>query len=310
MEKLIHIPVLVEEIVDYLAAARGGRFIDGTVGCGGHATALLSASDKAEILGLDRDEAALSVAHRVVAQFGRRAELRHGSYTDMVAIAAECGWTQVDGILLDVGLSSLQLDRTERGFSFLRDGPLDMRMDLSEAFTAAELLNTSSEADLCFVFQTYGELPRARRLARAIIARREQRPWARTGELAELVQQVVGRIRGRRVSPAALCFQALRIAVNNELENLDIALEAAMDLLRPGGRLAVIAFHSLEDRLVKRTFREEAADCICPPGLPICCCNKQARVRILTRHPVRPKEAECVHNPRATSAKLRVCERL
>jgi 16S rRNA (cytosine1402-N4)-methyltransferase len=306
----VHIPVLLASAIEWLAPRRGGRFVDATVGCGGHAQELLQSNEEIELLGIDRDEDALAIAGRRLRPFEGRVHLRKGNYIDMLAFADELGWESVDGILLDAGVSSLQIDRADRGFSYAKGGPLDMRMDRDEALTAAELLNTGSAEDLTFIFRTYGELRQARRLAAAIIERREEKAWSRTDELGELVKRVIGRQKGRHTPVAARAFQAIRIAVNNELENLDIALEDAVDLLAPGGRMVVISFHSLEDRLVKRTFREEALDCVCPPGMPICNCDKEQRLRVLTGKPVTADEQEVAVNSRAACAKLRAAERV
>jgi len=224
--------------------------------------------------------------------------------------AEQLGWDRVDGVLLDVGISSMQVDTAQRGFSHRLDGPLDMRMDRRGPVTAATIVNTWSEDQLTDVFRRYGEERRARRVARAVVTQREEQPFSRTGELAELLKRVVGQRRGPTLPPATRCFQGLRIAVNRELEELEDGLAGALELLRPGGRLVVISFHSLEDRIVKHSFRHEAATCVCPPGLPVCVCGKSAALRILTRKPLRPSADEVTMNRRAASAKLRAAERL
>ena len=278
---------------------------------GGHAAALLAAAPAdAELLGIDRDDDALAAARVRLAEFAPRVRIVRGSYSQMAEFAREAGWENVDGILLDLGISSHQIDTPDRGFAHRFDGPLDMRMDRRSTTTAASLLNRSTLEALTHIFREYGEEPKAYRLAQAIVARREERPWERTGELAELAQKVVGRPFERGLPAATRCFQALRIAVNKELEELEKGLEKAVELLRPGGRLAVISFHSLEDRRVKHFFRDEALNCVCPPDFPICVCRKQPRLKVLTKHPVDADEAEVAGNRRSACAHLRVAERV
>lgn len=305
-----HQAVLLEEVVSHLAGPSVRRVIDGTVGFAGHAAALLQAMPEAELLGLDRDGEALAAAADVLRPVAGRAHLARSPFSAMAAAAADLGWTTVDAVLLDVGVSSPQIDTPERGFSFRLDGPLDMRMDRRERTTASTIVNTWDETELARLFRDYGEEPHARQVARAIVARREQRPWSRTGELAELIAAVVGRHGQRGLPPATRCFQALRIAVNDELGELERGLQAAVGLLAPGGRLAVIAFHSLEDRIVKQFIRQEALTCICPPDCPVCICGKVARLTPVTRRPIMATPAEVARNPRAGSARLRVAARL
>src|SRR5690606_15589262 len=306
-----HIPVLLAPVLDLLRVneLRAGRFVDGTVGAGGHAAAILEAAPDARLLGLDRDPAALALARERLAPFGERATLVHASYEDMPAqVAAWLGeGAQVDGILLDLGVSSMQLDQAERGFAFMQEGPLDMRFDpTSDAPTAADLVNLLEADELADILYRYGEERHSRRIAQAIVA---ARPFHTTRELAEVVASAY---RGPRekIHPATRTFQALRIAVNDELGAVERTLPRAIDLLRPGGRLAVISFHSLEDRIVKQTFKREATDCICPPRQPVCTCGHTASVKLITRKPVEADDAEIAHNPRSRSAKLRVVERL
>ena len=301
-----HVPVLYEQVLSWLQPRSGGWYIDATVGAGGHARGILNASrPDGRLLGLDADPEALAFAGEVLEPFGDRAVLRAANFRQIGAEARNLGISQVDGILMDLGLSSRQLDAGERGFAFGQDGPLDMRMDRSQERCAADLVNTLSEADLADILWRYGEERWSRRIARAIVA---ARPLTTTGELADLVVRTVG--RREKTHPATRTFQALRIAVNDELEVLSQALPQARDLLRPGGRLAVIAFHSLEDRLVKRFYQQEARDCICPPELLVCACGHQATLRVLTSKPVRPEADEIARNPRSRSARLRVAERL
>ncbi len=300
-----HIPVLVHAVLSWLRVRPGGVYVDGTVGGGGHGEAILEASSPdGRLLGLDRDPEALEVARARLARFGDRAVLRHGSFADLTSLAAD--FAPVDGVLLDLGLSSLQLADPERGFSFTLEGPLDMRFDPTEETpTAADLVNTLSVGELAEVLYRYGEERQARRIAEAIVA---ARPLHTTRELAQVVERVVG--RRERIHPATRVFQALRIAVNRELEALEAVLPQALEVLKPGGRLVVISFHSLEDRIVKRFLQRESRDCVCPPEVPVCVCGHRAQVRVLTPRPVRPDEAEVAANPRARSARLRAAEKI
>jgi 16S rRNA (cytosine1402-N4)-methyltransferase len=303
----LHTPVLYQQVLSALHAGAGSRHIDGTIGAGGHARGILEASaPDGEVLGLDRDPHALQLAAANLASFGHRIHLRHASFASLAQCAADLGWKQIDGALLDLGLSSMQVDNPERGFAFRLPGPLDMRFDPSGPTTAADLVNGLSEAELAETLARYGEEPRARPVARAIVA---ARPLRTTVELADVVARVTG---GRRpgLHPATRTFQALRIAVNGELEALEAALPQMVELLAPGGRLVVIAFHSLEDRLVKKFLRWESRDCVCPPRQPVCTCGHQASLRLLTSKPIRPEQAEVQSNPRARSARLRAAEKI
>jgi 16S rRNA (cytosine1402-N4)-methyltransferase len=258
------------------------------------------------LLGLDRDPEALKIARERLAAYEDRVHLQHGNFAEMGEHAHALGWTAVDGILLDLGLSSMQLEDGRRGFSFRLDGPLDMRFDPTRQMSAADLVNGLPQQDLADLIARFGEEPQARKVAKAIVA---ARPLNSTLELAEVVASAAGRRRAR-IHPATRTFQALRIVVNDELQFLENGLEQALELLAPGGKIAVIAFHSLEDRLVKRYFRQESKDCICPPDRMVCTCGHRARVRVQTRKPIRPEESETRVNPRARSARLRVAERL
>lgn len=300
-----HIPVLYQSVLEYLPKP-GGCFLDGTVGAGGHAAALLEASSPdGRLLGLDRDPAALSFAGQRLAPFGDRVTLVHASFAQMGEHTARLGFEQFDGILLDLGLSSRQLDDPARGFAFRHEGPLDMRFDPDDERTAASLVNELPPDELADIIYRYGEERESRRIARAIV---NARPLRTTGDLASIVSGAVRR-RERRIHPATRTFQALRIAVNCELEALSAALPQAVQLLRPGGRLAIIAFHSLEDRIVKQFFRRESQDCLCSPELPVCICQHQATLNILTRKPIRPSTVEVDRNSRSRSARLRIAER-
>ena len=300
------------EVLEWLAPRPGGIYLDGTVGGGGHARLILEASQPGgRLIGLDRDPAALAAAAVALHPFGARATLRTGSFAELGRHLAELGIPQIDGILLDLGVSSHQLDTAERGFSFREDGPLDMRMDPLQPLTAAGLLASAEADELKRIFRDYGEERWAGRIAREIVRTREDQPLVRTGQLAELVCRAVpGGHRPQRIHPATRVFQALRIAVNGELDALQEGLAAALGHLLPGGRLVVISFHSLEDRLVKQGFRAAASTCQCPPRLPVCSCGIKPQVKVLTSRGVRPAEAEVMANPRARSAVLRAVERL
>jgi 16S rRNA (cytosine1402-N4)-methyltransferase len=306
-----HQPVLYEETLQVLAPRPGGRYIDCTVNGGGHAAGLLERSaPDGRLLGLDADPTVLAIARERLAGFGERVRLVHANFRDLAACARRAGFEAVDGILFDLGLSSYALEASGRGFSFQRDEPLDMRFDPTQGPTAAELLARSSEAELRTILARYGEEPAAARLARAIVRARQRQPLRTTGDLVRIVECVVGGRRGR-IHPATRTFQALRIAVNDELRSLELALAQAVELLAPGGRLAVIAFHSLEDRIVKEFFRTESQSaCRCPPGFPVCVCGRKPRLAVLTRKPLVPTPAEVARNPRARSAKLRAALRL
>ena len=302
-----HRPVLLAEVIACLKPRPGGRYIDATVGGGGHAEALLHASaPDGMLLGLDVDALAVARAASRLVPFGARATCIQAGFDELSAVAEAHSFSPCDGILFDLGFSSDQLADPERGFSFQQEGRLDMRFDPSSGQSAADLVNRLSQEDLAGILFRYGEEQRARAIARAIVRRR---PLRTTTELAEVVLQAVGRQRGR-IHPATRTFMALRIAVNRELEQLTLALPQALDLLSAGGRLAVITFHSLEDRIVKEFMQREARACICPPGMPVCTCRHQPRLRMITPMPITPSAAESTDNPRARSAKMRVAERI
>jgi 16S rRNA (cytosine1402-N4)-methyltransferase len=277
------------------------------VGAGGHAVGLLEASNPSgKLVGLDVDPEALKLARERLNPFSSRVQLVQESYRRLATVLVGLGWQKVEGILLDLGYSSMQIDDPARGFSFLVDGPLDMRFNPEGPVSASDLVNGLTEPELADILFRYGEERHSRRIAKAIIA---ARPIYSTLRLAALVAKVSSS-RQRRHHPATRTFQALRIAVNNELDNLEQVLPQAVEALAPGGRLAVISFHSLEDRRVKQYFRRESQDCICPPGQPVCTCNHRAALSIMTRRPVTPGKEEIARNPRARSAKLRVAEKL
>lgn len=307
-----HRPVLLQETIRHLAPERGGFFVDATLGLGGHSEAVLEASSETCVLGIDRDREALSLAGERLARFGSRFRAVHANHEEIARVVSEAGEEKVSGVLADLGVSSLQFDRAERGFSFRQDAPLDMRMDAgSDEETAAELLARLPEEEIARIIFEYGEERKSRRIARWIVERRERgTPIETTLALAELVARAAGYKRTDRIHPATRTFQALRIAVNGELEGLEKFIGDAVDLLQPQGRLAVISFHSLEDRIVKRTLRRLAGQCECGPRVPVCSCGARRAVEILTRRPITPDEVEMEDNPRARSAKLRACSKL
>jgi 16S rRNA (cytosine1402-N4)-methyltransferase len=305
-------PVLPAEVLRYLVPRPGGTYLDGTLGGGGHATLILEATAPDGVLiGLDRDEQALAAARERLAPFGGRARLFHRNFDDLDALFAEIGIAGLDGFLLDLGVSSHQLDTGERGFSFQQDAPLDMRMDTRSGATAAELVNELPEGELARIIKEYGEERWAKRIADFIVKARGEAPIETTLRLADLVKGAIPRgAWEERLHPATRTFQALRIAVNDELGSLERGMAAALRLLKRGGRGVVISFHSLEDRIVKTTFRSLAQGCTCPRDFPRCVCGTVPQVRVLTGKPVTAGEAELKENPRARSAKLRAVEKL
>ena len=298
---------MVEEILAALQVKSGGRYIDCTAGEGGHSLAILTAATPPpNVLCLDRDEEALQTATGRMQAYGDNATIRHANYSEVAVVASETGFTEADGLLLDLGISSLQLDKGERGFSFRHEARLDMRFDASQSVSADVIVNEYTEEELADVIYRYGEERRSRRIARAIV---RSRPVRTTTQLAEIVSESIGRRRGR-IHPATRTFQGIRIAVNDELGNLREGLEGANEVLRMGGRLAVIAYHSLEDRIVKNMLRRMASECICPPSIPYCQCGHVPTVRIVNRRVIKPSREEALANPRSRSARLRVAERL
>jgi 16S rRNA (cytosine1402-N4)-methyltransferase len=300
-----HIPVLLAEVITALQVRPVGLYVDGTVGAGGHAIGILEATaPDGRLVGLDVDPHAIQISRRRLQPFGERVILVRASYVSIEAQLDVLGLGRADGVLLDLGLSSMQLERPERGFSFQETGPLDMRFDPDTTRKAAELVNTLPEDELADLIYQYGEEPASRRIARAIVA---ARPIRTTTELAEIVAHVV---RRHKIHPATQTFQALRVAVNDELARLREGLSAATSALGPGGRLAVISYHSLEDRIVKQFLAREAQDCVCPSEALVCDCGHQATVEIVTRKPVRPSSDEVARNPRSRSARLRIAAKL
>jgi 16S rRNA (cytosine1402-N4)-methyltransferase len=303
-----HIPVLLQPVLEGLnaTAVRDGLFIDGTLGAGGHASAVLNLSSGSRLLGFDRDPRSLAIAQETLASYGERVTFVHANYNEMGKLAPDHGFQGVDGILLDLGISSMHIDEVDRGFAFRTDGPLDMRFDPSNGQTAADLVNTYGEEELANIIYEYGEDRDSRRIARAIVA---ARPLTSTKQLADVIEKSH---RGPRekIHPATRTFQALRIAVNDELGALQSVLPQAINLLRSGGRLAIITFHSLEDRIVKQYFRDESTDCLCPPRQIICTCGHKASIALVNRKPIAADDSEIAQNPRSRSAKLRVAEKL
>lgn len=302
-----HIPVLYHEIINALAPYSGGLYIDGTLGAGGHALGILDVSTPdGKLLGLDLDPQALVIANQRLSMFKNRIFVRQGSYVDMASFVREIGWLFVDGIILDLGVSSIQLDTKERGFSFLYDAPLDMRFSDQTSFNAADLVNSLAENDLANIIWKYGEEKNSRKIARIIC---QNRPIDTTFELANLVKKAYGN-QYSQIHPATRTFQAIRIAVNQEMQAIESVIPQAIHLLKPGGKLAIISFHSLEDRIVKSIFRTESKDCICPPDQPICTCKHIKSIKEVNKKPIEASPEEITNNPRARSAKLRIAEKL
>jgi 16S rRNA (cytosine1402-N4)-methyltransferase len=305
---LAHVPVLTEEVVRYLAVRPGGRYLDCTTGAGGHATAILDAAAPGGVLlGLDADPMALEVAAANLSAFGDRVKLVEANFRELELVCRRNSFVPVHGALFDLGLSSMQLADEARGFGFQVEAPLDMRFGPKQALTASEIVNEYEESELANLIWRYGEEPASRRIARAIV---RARPVETTTHLASLVSRALGGQHGRRIHPATRTFQSLRIAVNDELGALEEGLKQAIDVLGNGGRLVVISFHSLEDRIVKQFLARESRDCICLPETPVCTCGHKARVKLLTRKAVSPGAREIEENPRSRSAKLRAAEKI
>jgi 16S rRNA (cytosine1402-N4)-methyltransferase len=301
-----HVPVLAEEVREALAVQPGDTVVDATFGAGGHASLLArDMQGRGRFIAIDRDPTVKPYFDRFTRTTGLQARLLRGDFALVLEQLADNG-VEADAILLDLGVSSMQLDRPERGFSYAADAPLDMRMDPSAEISARELVNDSSERDLQTIFRRYGEERYARQIAKAIVRRRRLEPFARTADLVETIRAAIpAPARFGEGHPAKRVFQALRIAVNDELGALEVALPAAFSMLRPGGRLAVISFHSLEDRIVKQFLREEERGCVCPPDFPVCVCGREPKLRALNRRPIKAGPAELAANPRASSGRLR-----
>jgi 16S rRNA (cytosine1402-N4)-methyltransferase len=308
----LHQPVLLDETIEMLAPLADGVYVDATLGLAGHATAILDGAESTRVLGIDQDLEALETARKRLSKYGDRVVVKHANFSEIKSVAYDAGFERVDGIIADLGVSSLQFDSPTRGFSFRFDAPLDMRMDPStDGPTAAELLASLDEDEIADLIYKLGEEKKSRRIARRIVdSRKSGDPIRTSGQLARLIEKAVGRSHADRIHPATRTFQALRIAVNRELEILEGFVEDSVDLLKTSGRLCVISFHSLEDRIVKRTFQRLSGKCFCPPRIPQCVCGAVKKVEIVTRKPVIPSEAETLSNPRSRSAKLRVCRKL
>lgn len=306
-----HRPVLLEETLKFLAPERGGLFVDCTVGLGGHSEALLKSFSDTRVIGMDLDPAALDYSRQRLAPFGERFRAFHANFRALAKVLRQANEHDPSGILVDLGVSSLQFDSPERGFSFRFDAPLDMRMDPTSGATAADLLQQLPESEIAKIIFEFGEERHSRRIARRIVERREQgKPITTTTELADLVRLAAGGHKRNQIHPATRTFQALRIAVNHELEGLGEFVGSAIDLLIPDGRFVGISFHSLEDRILKRELRRLSGQCQCPPRLPVCSCGARKAVEVLTRRPVVPGSREVGENPRARSARLRACRKL
>ena len=305
-----HEPAMLGEVVEGLHIRPDGIYVDATIGAGGHAEAILQQlGSRGTLVGIDWDGDAVEFAKKRLARYSKQLRIHRGNFADLATILGGVGMEQVDGVLLDLGISSLQLDRANRGFSFQREGPLDMRMDSRRKLNAEMVVNRTPCEELGRLLRQYGEERKAKRIARAIEFRRRQKPIRTTRELADIVVGAVGRPPRSRIHPATRTFLALRIAVNDEMANLDGGLKAAVKCLGPGGRLCAISFHSLEDRIVKRVFTSFARGCVCPPKLTVCACGKKPMLRIVTKKPVLPGPDEVARNPRCRSAKMRIAER-
>lgn len=312
MDSTFHTPVLLQAVLHSLVCKPGGIYVDGTVGGSGHALGILNEiSPDGVLVGVDRDSDAIRVSRKRLECFGDRAVLVKDNFANIKSILEALKVKKVDGILLDLGVSSYQLTTADRGFSFSADAPLDMRMDRERPGSAYDLVNNLPERELENIIREYGEEFRARKIVKYIAVRRNQHPIMTTGELAAVVVEAVkGSRMKERIHPATKTFQALRIAVNDELSSLRRALDDGIDLLNEGGRFSVISFHSLEDRIVKNTFRTWEKGCVCPPSFPQCVCNREKKVTVITRKPVKPSQDEINSNPRARSARLRTAERV
>ncbi len=307
----MHVPVLLEEAVSMLALQPDGVYVDCTVGGGGHLACLVQKlGEKATIIGIDKDAKALEEARKKLADVSSKLILIHGDFRRLQVILKMHGISEIHGIVLDLGVSSFQLDDASRGFSYQEEGPLDMRMNTDQQLSAWHLVNEWSEERLALIIRELGEERYARRIAREIVRERQQRPINTTFELVEVIKRAVPAQAKKDKHPARRTFQALRIAVNEELEALEEVLPQAVEVLASEGRIAVITFHSLEDRIVKTFFKRESLGCLCPPDQPVCTCNHRARLKIVTKRPITPTEAELARNPRSRSAKLRIAEKI
>ncbi len=311
-DETLHSPVMIEEAVSYLRPRPGKTYVDATVGAGGHSDAILSsAGEGAKLIGIDADPDAVSIARRRLERFGDRVSIVNTNFARIEDAVASSGTEKVDGIIADLGISGMQISQSGRGFSFSADEPLDMRMDTSLKITAADIVNTAGGRELTGIIKKYGEERFASRVASAIVREREHNPLKTSRELARIVSSAIpARFHPPKTHPATRTFQALRIEVNNEIGNLETFMEKAPQILNTGARMVVISFHSLEDRVVKKSFNFMSLDCVCPPGLPRCGCGKERAVKVITRKPALPSAEEILRNPRARSSKIRVAERV
>lgn len=306
-----HRSVLLDEAVEALNIRPDGTYVDGTAGGGGHSFAIASKLENGLLIAIDQDENAIAAASARLAPLGERARVVRNNFSNLSDVLDECGISEIDGLLLDLGVSSHQLDEAERGFAYQNDAPLDMRMDRRQSRSAYDVVNTYSEEDLKRILFTYGEERFSGRIAAKIVAAREKKPIETTGELADLIKSAIpAAARDGGHHPAKRSFQAIRIEVNAELDVIVPAIESAVAHMRPGGRIAIITFHSLEDRIVKQAFAHLASGCTCPKGLPICVCGKKPLVKVISKKPILPGATELEENPRARSAKLRVAEKI
>ncbi len=306
-----HVPVMLEACLQALALRPEGVYVDATLGGAGHAEAIARTLTTGTLLGIDRDADALVRAKLRLAPYGERVRLAHSDFRDLAGCMDEAGLAFADGILFDLGISSFQVDEADRGFSYMQDAPLDMRMDRSQGMTAAELINTADEDTLRHILYTYGEERYAPRIAAAVVRARQKAPVETTGQLARLIADAMpAAARREKQHPAKRSFQGLRVFINDELNAVEFALRAAISRLAPGGRVAVLSFHSLEDRIVKQIFAEAAHPCVCPPDFPVCVCGRTPQVRVIGPKPALPDEREVSENPRARSAKLRTAQKL
>lgn len=306
-----HVPVLLEEVIEGLNIKEDGIYVDGTLGGAGHSSEIVRRLTTGKLIGIDQDIDAITKAKEVLKEYEGKVILVHDNYVNIESILTDLGIERVDGILLDIGVSSYQLDQGERGFSYNKDAQLDMRMDDTKDFTAWDVVNKYSQKDLERILWDYGEERWAKRIAEFIVKERKTKPIDTTFELVETIKKAIpkkARMKGGH--PAKRSFQAIRIEVNKELDVLRKSIPTMCQLLNKGGRLSIITFHSLEDRIVKEEFKELSKDCICPPELPVCTCDKKKEIKIITRKPIIPKEEEIEKNPRSRSAKLRIAERV
>ena len=308
----VHVPVMTQEVIDYLVTRQDGLYVDATLGLGGHTKSILESTKlKSKVIGLDVDEEAISIATKNLSKYNGRVVFRNSNFSEIDRVLLEMEIGEVDGIVADLGLSSFQLDSSERGFSFMRDEKLDMRMDPRLRFTAYDLVNEMSVDEISKVLKVYGEERWSRRIAKRIVQNRKDKPISTSAELANLVSEAIpDKFHPNKIHPATKTFQAFRIAVNHELDSIEEFITKTIPFLKSGGRLVIISFHSLEDRLVKNQFQHLSSPCICPPDLPKCGCGKKTELNILTRSPMVPTESEVLSNPRSRSAKMRVGEKI